>query len=191
MVKYNFELKLKIVHDYLNGAGGYQYLAQKHGVKNKTQVRAWIYAYKEFGEEGLLRRRQNQHYSVQEKLNAIELYQTSEMSYREVTNQLEMNNYALIANWIRIFRSEGIEGLSRRKGRPKKMSKKKENHKKKKSIPSPAEQERIQALEQQVHSLQIENAFLKELRKLRQQEALQKQMKKLRESSTASEKDLD
>lgn len=55
-------------------------------------------AYREYGEEGLLRKRPNKKYSVQFKLNAIELYQTSEMSYREVNSALEMKNPALIAN---------------------------------------------------------------------------------------------
>ena len=80
------------------------------------QVSNWVNVYREYGEEGLLRKHQNQKYSVQFKLNALELYQTSEMSYREVASTLEMNNPALIANWMRNFREAGIEGLSKRKG---------------------------------------------------------------------------
>ncbi|MEF2825099.1 MAG: transposase, partial [Peptococcaceae bacterium] len=32
MAKYSFEFKLQVVNDYLNGNGGYQYLAQKYGI---------------------------------------------------------------------------------------------------------------------------------------------------------------
>jgi len=78
-----------------------------------------------------LRKHQNQKYSVQFKLNALELYQTSEMSYREVASTLEMNNPALIANWMRNFREAGIEGLSKEKGRPLTLTRKKENKKEK------------------------------------------------------------
>ena len=96
--------------------GGYRHLANKYGISSKSQVSDWVNAYREYGEEGLLRKHQNQKYSVQFKLNAIELYQTSEMSYREVASTLEMNNPALIANWMRNFREAGIEGISKEKG---------------------------------------------------------------------------
>ena len=184
MAKYSFELKLKIVQEYLEGKAGTSYLSKKYGVKSKKQVQVWLNAYHEFGEEGLLRKRQNQKYSVQFKLDAIELYQTSEMSYREVASTLEMNNPALIANWMRNFREAGIEGLSKEKGRPLTLTRKKEN---KKENTTTEERDRIKALEKQVRSLQIENAFLKELRKLRKQEAQQRRKNQSHESSPASE----
>ncbi len=68
------------------------------------------------GKGGLLRKRQNQSYSGQFKMYAIELYQTTELSYREVANHLGINNPSLVANWIRIFRTEGIDGLSTTRG---------------------------------------------------------------------------
>ncbi|WP_414031688.1 helix-turn-helix domain-containing protein [Carnobacterium maltaromaticum] len=81
MTKYSAEFKMNIVQDYLNGEGGTPYLAKKDGVKGNSQVRNWINAYKEFGKKGLLHSRQNKTYSVQFKLDAIELYLTTEMSY--------------------------------------------------------------------------------------------------------------
>lgn len=187
MAKYSFELKWQIVQEYMEGKGGYEYLAKKHSVKHWSQVRCWINAYREFGEEGLFRKRQNQKYSVQFKLNAIELYQTSELSYREVANVLEMNNPSLITGWMRKFRAEGINGLSKAKGRPATVSQKKENPNKESIKATPEDSERIKALEKQVRSLQIENAFLKELRKLRKQEAQQRRRNQSQESSPASE----
>lgn len=185
MAKYSFELKLKIIHEYLEGKGGYGYLAKKYSVKNEIQVMRWVNSYRKFGEEGLFRKRQNQNYSVQFKMDAIELYQTTELSYREVANHLGMNNPTLIANWMRMFRAEGMSGLSKKKGRPSILPKKKEEKKTKKETPE--ERDRIKELEKQVRSLQIENAFLKELRKLRKQEAQQRRKNQSHESSTASE----
>jgi transposase len=187
MAKYSFEFKIKVVKDYLDGQGGYSYLTSKYKVKSKTQIRDWVNAYRESGEEGLLRKRQNQKYSVQFKLDAIELYQTSEMSYREVADVLGLNNSPLIASWMRQFREAGIDGLSKVKGRPPILSKKKEHKKTKKVNVTPEEQSRIKELEKQVRSLQIENAFLKELRKLRKQEAQQRRKNQSQESSPASE----
>ena len=69
------------------------------------------------------------------------------------------------------------------------MSKKYEPKNKKKSTTKATskERERIEELEKRVRSLQIENAFLKELRNLRKQEAQQRRMKQSHESSQASE----
>lgn len=187
MAKYSFDFKLKLVQEYLDGKGGYLYLSKEHGMNDNKQLRTWVNSYIEFGEEGLYRKRQNKKYSVQFKLNAIELYQTSEMSYFEVANALGINNPPLIASWMRKFRDEGVEGLSKPKGRPSNMTKKKESIKRKATKIMTDDSERIKALEKQVRSLQIENAFLKELRKLRKQEAQQRRKNQSHVSSTASE----
>lgn len=55
---------------------------------------------------------------------------------------------------------------------------------------SETDQQRIKELEQQVRSLQIHNAFLKELRKLIKQEA-DERMKQSHGSSSASEDNSD
>ena len=57
---------------------------------------------------------------------------------------LEMNNPALIANWMRNFREAGIEGLSKEKGRPLTLTQEKENKKKNTTT---EERDRIKALE--------------------------------------------
>lgn len=67
MVKYNAEFKINIVQKYLDGEGGYTYLAKKYGINNKSQIHRWVGSYKEFGEEGLFRIRRNKKYSVQFK----------------------------------------------------------------------------------------------------------------------------
>lgn len=191
MAKYSFEFKLMVVQEYLNGEGGYRYLTKVHAIKNMKQIETWVNSYREFGEEGLLRKRKNRTYSIQFKMDAIELYQTSELSYREVANVLEINNPALIANWMRKFREDGIEGLSKMKGRPPTLDEKKEQKKRPPIEATSEERERIKELEKQVRSLQIENAFLKELSKLRKQEAQQRRTNQSHESSTASEDHLN
>lgn len=56
MAKYSFEFKLPFVQEYLEGKGGLAYLAKKYGVSSKNQVHGWINDYREFGEDGLLRK---------------------------------------------------------------------------------------------------------------------------------------
>ncbi|ECJ9747984.1 transposase [Listeria monocytogenes] len=144
-------------------------------------MRKWINAYKELGEEGLHRRWKNKNYSVQFKLNAIELYLTTELSYQEVANLLQMNNPSLIVNWLKKYRKLGIDGLYKKKGRPTTMPKKKSNE----TQSSPSEQSQLDKLEKENKRLKIENAYLKELRRLRLED--EQKTKKSLESFTASE----
>ena len=185
MAKSSFELKLKIVHDYLSDQRSTTFLAKKYRVKSHSQIGKWINAYKELGEEGLLRSRKNKNYSVQFKLDAIELYLTTELSYQEIANLLKMNNPSLVANWLSVYRKFGIDGLSKQKGHPPTMSKKKSNELK----PLPSDQSQLYKLEKENRMLKIENAYLKELRRLRLED--EQKMKESLESFTASEDTFD
>ena len=55
MAKYSFDFKKKVVLEYINGEGGTQYLSTKYGLGSNSQLRKWLAAYKEFGDEGLKR----------------------------------------------------------------------------------------------------------------------------------------
>lgn len=77
------------------------------------------------------------------------------MSYRDVANAIGINNPPLIASWMRKFREDGVDGLSKTKGRPSNMSKKKKAVKKVVSHETAGESDRIKDLEKQVRSLQI------------------------------------
>jgi transposase len=190
MAKYSFEFKLTVVKSYLDGAGGYKFLAKKYGIPGKSgsQLKIWVANYRQFGEDGLIRSKKDNHYSVQFKIDTIELYLTTEISYQQLALKLKINNPSLIANWVRAFHAEGIEGLSKPKGRPAKMKNKNTNQLSKNSPIKSTDKnsERIKELENQVLSLEIQNAFLKELRSL-QTEENQNQTNKLQKLSTDSE----
>lgn len=153
-----------VVTEYLKGFGGYSYLANKYDIKSATQVKDWINTYQNSGWEGLERKRNHKIYSVQFKVNAVELYLRTELSYREVANQLGINRQSMIASWCKKFLEEGVDGLSKGKGRPTIMPKKKKLDLVKQSINK--EKDRLEELEKQVRLLEIENAYLKELRRL-------------------------
>ena len=171
MSKYSFEFKIKIVKEYLSGVGGYSYLADKYSIPDKSQVRKWVNVYDEFGEAGLHRKRKNEKYSVQMKLDAVELYISTEMSLREVANHFRMNNLSQISIWLSKYRENGVEGLSGKRGRPTMKE-----HKSK--VPDSKEPEAKEEItmdikkllaekDRQIRVLQIENARLKEWRRLR------------------------
>ena len=188
MAKYSFEFKKKVVQEYLDGKGSYEFLSRKYAIPDKKQVCFWVNRYKEFGDEGLTRSRKNKNYSFQFKLSVVELYLTSEVSYQELSLSQGINNSALIVNWVTAFRNGGADALRpKKKGRKKilKIDKKDNFAKEIQQTNVDTNSKYLKELEDENLRLRIENAYLKELRRLRlEEEAL---LKKQRESSTASE----
>ena len=118
MAKYSYELKRKIVEEYLSGKTSYLVLEDKYQI-DYSQIRRWVNNYKHFGDEGLMRSRNKRSYSVEFKLEAITRYETSECSYQQLALELGLTNPSIIANWRRQYREEGVEGLrSHKRGRP-------------------------------------------------------------------------
>ena len=188
MAKYSYEFKQKVVQEYLNGKGSYEYIAKQNNMPDNKQVRIWVNAYKELGKEGLMRSRKNKNYSFQFKLSVVELYLTSEVSYQELALSQGINNPSLVARWVNDYRIAGPDAL-----RPKKKGRKKTLDIREFKKPSKSDEEKpvdtsaehIKELEDENLKLRIENAYLKEFRRLRlEEEAL---LKKQRESSTVSE----
>lgn len=191
MAKYSFAFKKKVVMEYLNGKGGWDYLTAKYELGTNSQLRRWVAVYKQFGDEGLMRSRKQTKYSFEKKLAVVELYLSSEISYQNLAIQEGITNPSLIVNWVNSFRVAGPDALrSRKKGRKKTLDKPKINDK------SQVQEERVvdtsaehvKELEDELLKLRIANAFLKELRRLRLED--EAKMRERRSSSTASEESL-
>lgn len=191
MAKYSFEFKKMIVKEYLEGKGSTRELARKYhiGCCDNKQVVKWVASYKAFGDDGLLRSRQQKKYSFEFKKYVVELYLSGEVSYQELALSQGINSPAMLAKWVNAFRIAGPDAL-----RPKKKGRKKSLNSNKNAktaycsvdaTPVYTDKKRVKQLEDELLKLRIENAYLKELRRLRLEEEtlLQKQ----RESSTVSE----
>lgn len=190
MAKHSFEFKKNIVLEYLSGAGGTLYLSEKYGLGSSTQLRKWVNAYKTFGDEGLLRSRKNETYSFEFKLHVVELYLSSEVSYQELALSQGMNNSSLITRWVQDFRAVGPDALRPKKKGRKKTLNSKEPYNKATTLKTDismvdTSEEHVRELEDELLKLRIENAFLKELRRLRLED--EAKMRDAQESSTASE----
>ena len=188
MSKYSFEFKKNVVNAYLNGEGGYSYLAKRFGIPNKSKVKLWVDNYNTFGDEGLKRSRKNDFYSFEKKLSVVELYLLSEISYQDLALQEGITNPSMIANWVNRFRIAGPDALRpHKKGRKKTLDNHKIDNKSKETeeriIDTSAEH--VKELEDELLKLKIENAFLKELRRLRLED--EAKMRERRSSSTVSE----
>ena len=189
MAKYTFEFKKKVVMAYLNGEGGKEHLAKKYGIPAPSNIKTWADNYKAEGDAGLRRSRQKKSYSFEYKLHIVELYLSSEVSYQELAIKEGIHNPAQLVKWVNDFRIVGPDALRpKKKGRKKSLNSKKQAKTVVRTVdetPVDTSAEYIKQLEDELLKLRIENAYLKELRRLRlEEEAL---LKKQRESSTASE----
>ncbi len=166
MSKYSYEFKKKLVTEYINGEVGYDYLTKKYQLPSTATARRWINAYKEYGDTGLQRSRENKKYSFEFKLHVVELYLSTEMSYQKLAISVGIKNPGIVTEWVRRYRAAGPDAL-----RPKRKGRKPQVTKQKKEVPQAekekADAEYLRQLEEENLKLRIENAYLKELRRLR------------------------
>lgn len=181
MAKYSYELKKKIVEEYLSGETSYLVLEDKYQIVY-SQIRRWVNNYKHFGDEGLMRSRNNRAYSVEFKLEAITRYETSEYSYQQLALELGLTNPSIIANWRKQYREEGMEGLrSHKRGRPVTNKKDLKQTQKPSNESEPLDASTREALENRIKELEAENEkltiqkmFWEQLRSLEREEAMNK-----------------
>ena len=175
MAKYSTEFKIKVVKEYLGSSISYKSLSEKYKLSHQEIVRRWVNAYKSQGNEGLKVKRENTQYTLEFKLNVVNLYLTGEMSYQSLANELKINNPSMIARWVIDFREKGIEGLKpKKRGRPSKMPKSQKKSKNTKeessanitnseneSLTQTQLKEKIKKLEEKNYWLQLENDAIK------------------------------
>ena len=163
MSKYNTEFKMKVVKEYLEGNVSYKDLAKKYSIPDKSNIRRWVNVYESQGYGGLKVSRTNNNYSLDFKLNVVNLYLTGEMSYQSLANELKINNPSTIARWVKEFREEGIGGLKpKKRGRPSNMPSTDENKDlKNKRKKTKKELSEIEKLREENYYLQMEVDILK------------------------------
>lgn len=162
MAKYSETFKYMIVQEYLSGTLGYSLLAQKYGIKSKTQLQHWVAAFKKFGLEGLSPKKNKEVYSVQFKLDVLSFMKRTGASVTETALEFGLTNPPIITSWKKAFLQGGTEALARPKGRPS-MSDKAKNKKSKPRKPN-SEPTREQELERENELLRLEVEYLKKLR---------------------------
>jgi len=185
MAKYNFEFKMNVVQEYLHGVGSFRFLSKKYGV-SKTCIHVWVAEQERSGAKCLLKSRKRKEYSFEFKMQVVKLYLESEFSYRELAFEYGISNPALIARWVRGYRAAGPDALKPKYGGRRLNMDEDKIIKEIESSDDEDQKKFLKKLQDENLRLRIENAFLKESRRLRlEEEALQKEQ---RESSTVSEK---
>lgn len=188
MAKYSTEFKLMVVKEYLSGTVSYKNLAEKYSIPSRTSIMEWVSCYNELGVSGLARKKK-QVYTFEFKLHAVELYLSGGISYQKLAFKLGMHDHSLISSWVNAYRAVGEDALKpRKKGRLRKMDKDK-IIKSIKEGDSEEQKRLLEELQEENLKLRIENAFLKELRRLRLEE--EELLNEQRELSTVSEENSD
>lgn len=100
-----------IVREYLTGRLGYSALTKKYGVKSTGQLRAWVLAYKKYGVEGIMRKKINEVYSVQFKLDVLSFMKRAGASRTETALHFGLTNPPLISSWKKKFLQGGAGAL--------------------------------------------------------------------------------
>ena len=180
--KYDYEFKKKVVEEYLEGEHGYRYLAKKYQMPTDSLIEKWVKAYKVLGDDGL-KPHKSKRYTFQFKLDMVESYLASGMSIQEFALSVGMSDPSTISSWINSYQTGGSNAL-----RPKSERRKPKMPKTKKSgLEKPSDksnEEYMKELEEENLRLRIENAYLKEMRRLRLEDEARNGRQ---ESSTVSE----
>ena len=169
MAKYSYEFKRKLVIEYLSTNISFNQLSRKYNIPNRSVIRSWVHNYNTFGKDALLRRKSKEIYTYEFKLNAVELYLTTELSQTDVCKAIGITNVSMLCRWINEFRTGGCVALKpKRKGRAPTMNKKHiPADKAKNKVSTDSEQlEALKKLEEENKFLRIEIAYLKEIRRL-------------------------
>ena len=90
----------------------------------------------------MVKKKSRKVYTLETKLEAIRLREEEGLIYREITERLDIGDPERVRVWMRIYRREGIAGLKKPRGRPKKDR---------------------DSLEARIEQLEMENTLLKAL----------------------------
>lgn len=184
MTKYSSDFKLKIVKEYLEGSLSAASLARKYSISSSGGVKGWIKEYRLRGRNAFKKgTKEKRVYSSSFKENAVHLYLTSDLTYQEVSYQLDIRTIGLLCTWVNQYRKYGEIPEPRKRGR-KRNNELKLNMNSTPNYSSEEDQERIKELEKELRYAKIEAEYLKGLRRL----GNKVQMNKKQDLSIISEK---
>lgn len=166
MAKYSDEFKLMVVKEYLDGPLGFKLLVRKYDIQSHTQLRYWVNVHKKHGAIGLSRKKKNEVYSVQFKLDVLSFMKRTGASITETASHFGLTNPSMISSWKKKFLEGGTEALDRPRGRPS-MSNKETNKNNTSKQSKTNGMTREQELERENELLRLEVEYLKKLKAFR------------------------
>ncbi|MEO6905521.1 MAG: transposase [Ginsengibacter sp.] len=169
-VKYSYEFKLRCVEEVIKNHRSSRSVAEANNF-NESILRQWLNFYQEYGNQGLLPRKQR-NYDSSFKIKVLETIEKEFLSLRSACVKFNITTPSTIIQWQKRYEKEGFLGLeTKTKVRPKPMNFKR----KKKKSDKPLSREEELLLE--IESLKCENELLKKFNALIQSKESQGQKK--------------
>ena len=97
-------IKQKAVTEIESGRLLQREAARRLGVDEST-IRRWLSKYRNEGNEGLEKSRQNRIYSVQTKQQAVEAYLTGKYSQQKICEIFKIRSARQLQNWLKVYNS--------------------------------------------------------------------------------------
>ncbi|WP_225427058.1 helix-turn-helix domain-containing protein [Companilactobacillus kedongensis] len=176
MVKFNLDLKTKIVTEYFNGCGSTT-LAKKYGIASKSLILNWVHSFDLRGVKGLEPRRMNLNYSSQFKVQVLNWKNQNKASLPATALHFNLSSPSTVWQWQKKFDEIGIAGLEQLRGNPKMIKRKNENQSDNNSNKKDKNEE-VKRLRQENLMLKIQNEYLKKVEALAQKKSVQKKSRK-------------
>ncbi|MCF6515617.1 helix-turn-helix domain-containing protein, partial [Lactobacillus sp. S2-2] len=96
MVKYNFELKIKIVLEYLEKGHSSNYLCKKYNIKRSGTILYWVKLYQTYGLSGIKSMTNHIIYPGEFKQKVLHWMHTNHSSYPETALQFKISSPSVI-----------------------------------------------------------------------------------------------
>jgi transposase len=176
MVKFDLDLKIKVLHQYFNGVGSTT-LARRFGIAKPGTVLLWVHRFEEYGLAGLRRRVILPKYSREFKLSVLNWMKQHQASTVETALQFDISAPSTVWNWAKVLARDGADGLIDRRERRNPMSKHKNAKPNSTASSNPANktaEAELHQLKEENLLLRIENEYLKKLDALARQKSRQK-----------------
>ena len=123
--KYNAELKLQAVQDYLAGKGSLRKICKKYGIPDHKMLRQWISCYnghKDFrrrtGAKGEIYMTKGRKTTQEERAQIVAFCIEHGKDYA-LTVETHHVSYQQIYSWVRKYEACGVDGLVDRRGKAK------------------------------------------------------------------------
>ncbi|NMB18447.1 MAG: transposase [Erysipelothrix sp.] len=127
--------------------------------------------YEQDGVESLDYQTNKSKFTGEFKLHVIQYRQSNRLTYQEVDNLFGISHASTIANWVHVYKREGLVGLSRPIGRSTKMS---TQDKVKKYPLKETEREALERLREENEFLRLSIRYQKKLNALVQEKERKK-----------------
>jgi len=158
MTKFTKDRKLAIIQGYNSDLLSLTEYANKMGV-NKSQFQYWLKLYEMHGECVFANGYTN--YPASFKLDVLNHMAQSKASLMDTAALFNLPNFSILHSWQKKMETGGLEALEpKKKGRP--SMKKNSNSSTKRSVVEGS----VEALEERIKQLEMENEYLKKLNAL-------------------------